>query len=339
MRKHTATPSRSLGRSRQPRNQYGGPLEGADPHATERFVRVRQGEGRRKCPDRCFLSDGEELLSILPSQIRDGSHPPLLPQPFVRKGGNVAHVDPGAHDDSRLVGGGERRRDESPDGSEDQRGVQRLGRAFVRTPGPVGAEAEREFLSGAVTGPREGKDPTAAMSSDLDRNVRGGAEAVETDTPGLAGETKGAVADHAGAQERGGLYFGVARGKREDIALVRDRVVGVPAVYGVPGEQGPIAQVLASRTAVRTLPARPAEPGHAHAVPRTMTMRRGTHLCHGTHDLVPGHERKSGGGELAVDNVDICAAHPAGRDANLYLGFGGLGRFLLDQLERLLRSS
>ena len=49
-----------------------------------------------------------------------------------------------------------------------------------------------------------------------------------------------------------------------------------------------------------------------------------------TDDLVPGHERQLGLGQLAIDDVEVGAAHAAGRDcdedlARARLGIGQLG--------------
>src|SRR5205823_6081720 len=98
-------------------------------------------------------------------------------------------------------------------------------------------------------------------------------------------------------------------------ALVGDRVLGVATVEVVAGEAGPVAEVLASAQAVAALAAGPAEPRDADPPAARLV---------DPDDLVPGDERELRVGKLAVHDVEVGAADPAGVDADEKLP--GVGR-------------
>lgn len=93
----------------------------------------------------------------------------------------------------------QRRRDQRADGSEDDPGIQLFRRLFPRPARPGAAERTREVLrfSVAVAGERE--DAAALPHRDLRDDVRGGAEAVETQPVPIPGELQRAPADQPGA--------------------------------------------------------------------------------------------------------------------------------------------
>ena len=74
------------------------------------------------------------------------------------------------------------------------------------------------------------------MDRHLADDVRSGAEAVDPDALGVAGEAQRPVADQPGAQERRRLEVLVAVGEREAVALVGHRALGVAAVEVVARE-------------------------------------------------------------------------------------------------------
>ena len=127
-------------------------------------------------------------------------------------------------------------------------------------PGPLAAELERERGGRVVSGPHEAEHPPPLVPRDLDDDVRGGAEAVEAEPFGIAGEAQRAVADQPGAEERRRLQVVVGVGKREAVALVGDDPLRVAAVEVVAGEAGRLAEVLAAGEAVAAGAVRPAEP-------------------------------------------------------------------------------
>src|SRR5207248_2821417 len=72
--------------------------------------------------------DLEEFLSVAAGQICDGAHDALAPEQLVRERRDVGHVDPTRHDRATLLYRSERRRYEDPDGREEERRNQSLGR-------------------------------------------------------------------------------------------------------------------------------------------------------------------------------------------------------------------
>ena len=110
------------------------------------------------------------------------------------------------------------------------------GGRLVGAAGPVGAEAAGEGLALLVAGLGEGEDAPALVFRHLADDVRRGAEAVEAEALGVAGQAQRAVADQPGAEQRRRLQVGEALGYREAEALVGDGVLGVAAVDVVAGE-------------------------------------------------------------------------------------------------------
>ena len=110
-------------------------------------------------------------------------------------------------------------------------------------------------------------------------------------------------------------------GEGEAEALVGHRVLGEPAVAVVAGEPGPLAQVLPPRAAEGALPAGPAQPGDAHPVACSEAAAVRDHLGR---DLVPGHQRQLGLGQLTVEDVEVGAADPARAHAQENLAGAGL---------------
>ena len=149
------------------------------------------------------------------------------------------------------------------------------------------------------------------MNGDLDDEMGRGAEAVEAQPLCVTGEAQGAVADQAGAQQRGGLQVRIAVRDREAEPVVGDRVLRVAAVDLVPGEPRILAEVLAPRAAVAARAVGGAEPGHADPVAG----------CEPVHDLSGSDDRADnlvardqgqlGIRQLPVHHVQVGAAHCA----------------------------
>jgi hypothetical protein len=145
-------------------------------------------------------------------------------------------------------------------------------------------------------------------------HVGRGAEPVQPKPLAVAGQAQRPVADQPGAQERRGLQVRIAVGQREAEALVRNRVLGVAAVDVAPGEARALTQVLEPSPAVRTLPARPAQPGHAH--PAAAVHARAD-------DLMAEDQRQVPGPDVAVAQVQVGPADAAGVHADQDLPGGG----------------
>src|SRR5205823_5898224 len=247
------------------RGEDGGASDAAFAERGERFVGLRQRIGGDFRAHARARREGEELLRVARSEIGDRSYDALPPEKFVGEGGDVAHVDAAADDGAALAYGFERSRHEVADGSEDKRGVERFGGCFVRGSRPRCAKLARERLPCRVAAAGEGEDAAALVTGDLRDDVRGGAESVDAEVVGVAGEFEGAVPDEAGAEQRrgGGVVVGV--GERIAGALVGDGELGVAAVDVVAREAGAVAEVLVAAAAVVAGAAPPGEPGDADA--------------------------------------------------------------------------
>ena len=91
-------------------------------------------------------------------------------------------------------------------------------------------------------------------------DVRRGAEPVQPEPLGVAGEPQRAVADQARAEERRRLLVAVALRHRHAVALVGDGQLGVAAVEVVAREARAVAEVLAAAQAVAASPS--VQPSH-----------------------------------------------------------------------------
>ena len=202
---------------------------------------------------------------------------------------------------------------------EDDRCVERFRPRLEGVARPLRAELPSEALRRLVLPSREGEHTAPLVAGHLGHDVRRRAEAVETHARRVTGEAKRAIADQAGAQQRGSLEVGVPVGQWQAGFRVRQCTLGVAAVHRVAGEQRPPAEVLAACRAVLAAPARPRQPGHADAVTRDGQLHARPGLLDGTHDLVPEDEGELRLRELAVCDMEVGAAQPAGghRDADL----------------------
>jgi hypothetical protein len=301
--------------------------------ALDRLVRVGQGERLDVRHDRHLRGQGEELLAVLPRQVGDRADGPLLPEELVRERGDVAHVDPGADDDAAAVERAQGRWNQSADGREDDRRVQRLGRQLVRGARPLDAERARQLLALRVARPGEREHAPPLVPRDLRDDVRRGAEAVEPEPLAVAREPERAIADQPGAEERRELQRRVVLRQPEAVARVGNRKLRVAAVQVVAGEAGAQAEVLAAAAAEAAVAVRPAEPGDADAL-AGLELHPFTRGVHDSDDLMAEDERQLRFGQLAVDDVQVGPADAAGLDANANLAVPGLGVRQLHLLQR-----
>ena len=139
-------------------------------------------------------------------------------------------MDSRADDDAGLSHGAKGKRDERPDGREDDRGIELLRRQLGGPSRPIHAERPREALPLVVAVPREREHATSLVTRDLRDDVRRRAEAVQPDPLRIACEAQGPIADQARAEQRRALDGGKSVGERETVPLVRDDVLGVAAV-------------------------------------------------------------------------------------------------------------
>ena len=193
------------------------------------------------------------------------------------------------------------------------------GGITVESAGPFGAETTREILRHPVARPGECENPAALVAGDLRDDMSGGAETVDSDGAGVAGHAQRAIADQPGAHQRRRLDIAVDRVDRKAIALVGDGQLGITAIDLIPGEPGAVAQILATAAAIFADPAGPAEPRHADPVADREAVDLRPLLDDRTDDLVAEDERQLGIGKLAVDDMQIGAAHRAGAHRNQHL--------------------
>src|SRR5262249_1157552 len=119
------------------------------------LICLLEGEYLDGGPHGHLRREGKEFVSIASGEVCDGAKAALLPKEFVRKGGQVAHVDVAADDGAALADGFERQGNELARGREDDGAVQPLRRRGVRGAGPNGSQGPGELLSLAVASARE----------------------------------------------------------------------------------------------------------------------------------------------------------------------------------------
>jgi len=113
-----------------------------------------------------------------------------------------------------------------------------------------------------------------------------------------------------------------------------EHVLGVPTVHGLTGDLLRRAQLVASGQAVATVPARRPQGLDAHPVAASEPVHLGPDLDDPSHHLVPRDDGRKGrnaiGDPIALDHVQVRAAHPARGDlhhdlSRARMGIGHLG--------------
>ena len=142
------TPSRpTTPRPRRPRStrrQHHGRLSIAPARRRSRAVPASsRANAVTVVRNRHLRRQREELAGVGAGQVRDGAQHPLLPQVGVGEGGDVGHVDAGAHDRAAWRDGAQRGGTSAPTGAKIERGVERLGAGRHRVARPLGAERAR----------------------------------------------------------------------------------------------------------------------------------------------------------------------------------------------------
>jgi hypothetical protein len=173
-----------------------------------------------------------------------------------------------------------------------------------------------------------------------ERHLRGevgrGAEAVDAEPTARRelGPAQGAVADDAGAEQRGGVFVVVGVGKPVRVGLGHHGPLRVAAVGVPPGEARVDAQVLGAAPAPSAAAASVPQPGDARPLAdREPSAARAEGL-----DLADDLVARDGGrlarGQIALGQVEIGPAHAAGRDPDADLARAGLGDGPIDELAR-----
>ena len=141
-----------------------------------------------------------------------------------------------ADDAPALHDRGQGQGDQRPDGSEDQRRIERLGWPFLGASRPARTERAGEGLGRFVTRAREGVDLAALPAADLREDVSGRTEAVETDPPGSARAAQAPPPNQSCAHQGCGSDGIGEFIQREDIGRFGNNVRGEAAIAGVAGE-------------------------------------------------------------------------------------------------------
>jgi hypothetical protein len=284
------------------------------PQIVQRPVRLFQPVQLDRCPHRHSWGERQERFAILSGQVGNGTNHPFFPQPGIWKRWNIAHVDTSADDDAAFLHRAERLWDERPHRREDERCLQLFRRRFVRTPCPDSSELSREDLTLQITRPGEGINGPPLPHGHLRENMCRSTEAIKTQSLGLSRKTKRTIADQPGTEERCCLLVRVTRWNRKAIALVSDRVLSEAAIQRVPSEAGTITEVLAPASAIATLSARPAEPGHADSLTGNESIRPRPGPDNLSDDLMPEDERQLWTRQLPSDDMEVGPADTTGTD-------------------------
>src|SRR5207249_3534153 len=216
---------------------------------------------------------------------------------------NRAHVDAAEHQHAALLEDSQRGRNQLAGWREDDRRIESLRRRIVGAAGPRGAETPRELLVPWLA--RHRVDLGSPVSGDLDRDVRGGAESVETEPAPLAdrGESERAKADDPGAEERRRGEIGEPPGDPIDEGFGCDHVLSVAAVGAPAGEERIVAEILAARAAILAVAAGSVEPGDADSLSWSEAVCARAAGVDRSDDLMAGDHGRAARLELALDDV------------------------------------
>ena len=221
-------------------------------------------------------------------------------------------MDARHHQRAPAIQGLEGRGHQLAGGGEQDGGVEGDG---GRVAGPAG-RGRPQVQGEALRRRRPGEH--VDLGSPVERHLGGevgrSAEPVDPESPTRwqVGEGQGAVADDAGAQQGCGRHVVEPVGEGVDEGLGCGDELGVTAV-GVPtGEAGIGAQVLPAAGAEPAGATGAAQPGHPHAGTGRDPARAGAVADHRSHHLVARHRAGPVGDQVALGQVQVGAAHPAG---------------------------
>lgn len=120
-----------------------------------------------------------------------------------------------------------------------------------------------------------------------------------------------AVADQAGAEQRGGRRIVVSGWNRKAVAFVGYHVLRIASIEVITGEACVIAEIFLSAPTILAGAAGPAEPRHTDAISRAMDGACAAALNNRADDLVARNDGKLALRELAIDDMQVGAAHAA----------------------------
>jgi hypothetical protein len=156
------------------------------------------------------------------------------------------------------------------------------------------------------------------MTSNLDGNVSGRSESIETEPLARldSTQTQCAVADDPGAEKGGRLFVTEDRRNRIGKCCRDERILCVSTIDLITGKPGALAQIFPPARAKFAAAARLLQPGYADSLADCSLIHAGANLTHDSDGLVTGNEWKRGVGQLTFDDVKIRPADPADGNAN-----------------------
>jgi hypothetical protein len=144
--------------------------------------------------------------------------------------------------------------------------------------------------------------------------MRRRAEAVYAEAFSGARELQRAVADQPRTHQRSRFDISVAIGDLEHEAGIRYGEVRIPAINLVAGEPRVVAEIFAAVATIGASAVGIAEPWYPDARPLRQAFDAVAQDLDAPDDLMPEHERKLGLGKLSIEDMQVGATHPAGRD-------------------------
>src|SRR6185312_5179718 len=170
----------------------------------------------------------------------------------------------------------------------------------------------RERLRSRIAGTGEGEYLAILPNCHLRNDVSRGAEPVQPDPPSVAGAFEAPPPNQTRTQQRRGGHCIRIVAQVNAITGAGDHVAGESTWPGIAGEFRVITQIFAPRRAVGANTAGATEPWHADAHPRQEFLDIMTCALDNTDDFVPRYHRRFHEWQLAIDHMQIGAAHPAG---------------------------
>lgn len=285
-------------------------------------------------------SDGNlarDVQKFLPVGARIGGHAANLSLveevALVVERRDGRQVDPGDGKDAAPIERSSYGRHEISRGREEDRSVERSGRALHGIADPIGSE----FLGELAVNPAAAhhKDAAPPMLEHLDREVRRAAEAVEPDgrTRDDAGALDSPKSDDARAEQRRGVLVIDIRRQRIGKILADHRELGVAAVVVPPGKQRVGTEVLAAFAAVGADTTGLAQPRHPDAVSRLEAPGARSQRFHDAYDLVPGNDAAMLWRKVTLGQVEVRPADTAGDDSHEDLARGRNRLRLIDRAQ------
>src|ERR1035437_827682 len=316
-----------------PLNQDCGPPDPTRPDQFQGPVPLGQGEHFGQDLDPHLPRQRHELGAVLPREIRHGAERALPPEQRVGETGDVAHMDAGADHGAPGSHRLQRERNQFAGRGEDDRGVEWRGSRAGAVPRPRRPQAAGNLLAGEIPGPREGVHGGITVAGHPPDQVRGAAEAVQPQPRSMARHPERSEADETGAEQRRRLDVRGPAGQAEAEAGVGQGELGETTVDITAREAGRGAEVLATGGTHLAASAGRAQPRQAHPLSYLQDgLRAGRH--HPAHHLMPEHDGEETAVQLAVHDVEICAADGAGRHPQPHLVSRGLGHATLLHGER-----